>query len=326
VSLPPALVVSLDFELYWGIRDQIPLDAYRDNLLGVRQAIPAMLDLFRQRGIHATWATVGFLFCRTKQELLDAAPRVLPRYTDRSLSPYGFDGVGADEASDPFHYAPSLVQAIAKTPGQEVGTHTLSHFYCLEAGQTVDDFDTDLGSASELASRFDLRLESIVFPRNQYNPDYLPVMARRGLRAFRSTVGGWPYGGEGGPERLSKRAVRLADAYLPLTGARSFGRPTVGPDGLVDVPASVFLRPYSPRLRQGDFLKIGRICSAMDNAARRGEAFHLWWHPHNFGTYLAENMAMLVTVLDRFGELRRRYGMESLSMGEVARAAVAAAA
>lgn len=55
-------VVSLDFELWWGIRDAIPLARYRDNLIGERVAVEVLLERFTKRGIRATWATVGALF------------------------------------------------------------------------------------------------------------------------------------------------------------------------------------------------------------------------------------------------------------------------
>src|SRR2546426_12614664 len=58
----PTFIISLDFELFWGVRDVTTLDRYGANLRGVRDAIPAMLRLFSERGIRATWATVGFLF------------------------------------------------------------------------------------------------------------------------------------------------------------------------------------------------------------------------------------------------------------------------
>ena len=53
--------ISLDFELHWGVHDQRPLAAYARNLLGAREAIPRMLELFD--AIALTWATVGLLFC-----------------------------------------------------------------------------------------------------------------------------------------------------------------------------------------------------------------------------------------------------------------------
>src|SRR5271170_2820266 len=82
------LVISLDFELHWGVRDHRTVDQYRQNLLGVRQAVPAMLDLFARYGLHATWATVGFLFCRNIEELTSAIPDELPRYRESCLNPY----------------------------------------------------------------------------------------------------------------------------------------------------------------------------------------------------------------------------------------------
>ena len=63
-SAPGTLIVSLDFELHWGVRDVKTVAQYRENLLGVRRAIPALLATFADYGIHATWATVGFLFFR----------------------------------------------------------------------------------------------------------------------------------------------------------------------------------------------------------------------------------------------------------------------
>src|SRR5690606_11461776 len=121
-----------------------------DNLLGVRQAIPAMLDRFRRHEIHATWATVGLLMFDDKQSMLASLPPedLRPGYTNAALSPYqSMDTIGPDEASDPFHYGLSLVRQIAAIPHQEIGTHTFSHYYCLEAGQTEAQFRADLEAA-----------------------------------------------------------------------------------------------------------------------------------------------------------------------------------
>ena len=40
------LIVSLDLELYWGVRDIARLDESRDKLLAARAAVPRLLDLF----------------------------------------------------------------------------------------------------------------------------------------------------------------------------------------------------------------------------------------------------------------------------------------
>jgi hypothetical protein len=84
-----ALVVSLDFELLWGVRDRYPADggAYRRNLLGVRQAVPRMLALFEEFDVAGTWATVGALFARSRADLEQFWPAELPTYQNaRSAS------------------------------------------------------------------------------------------------------------------------------------------------------------------------------------------------------------------------------------------------
>jgi hypothetical protein len=46
-----AFVLSLDFELLWGVRDKRTVADYGSNILGVRRVVPALLDLFTQRHI-----------------------------------------------------------------------------------------------------------------------------------------------------------------------------------------------------------------------------------------------------------------------------------
>jgi peptidoglycan/xylan/chitin deacetylase (PgdA/CDA1 family) len=316
-----ALVISLDFELFWGLRDCVPLDNYRANLLGVRRAIPALLAIFRERKIRATWATVGLLFCRDQREIKDAFPHRLPRYADERLSPYGLAGLGKDEADDPFHYGASLVREIHETAGQEVASHTFSHFYCLEPGQTAEDFDADLKSAKIAAARLDIELSSLVFPRNQENREYRGVVRRNGFTAIRSAAPGWAYRSSAMGEPRIKRALRLLDTYVPL-GGRSFLAPRPDETGLVAVPASAFLRPYSTLLAPLDGLLLRRLAREMTSAAENGEMFHLWWHPHNFGVNLRENLDRLGKLLDHFATLAGSHGMASLSMKDVADRAV----
>lgn len=95
-------VISLDFELLWGVRDNSDKAAYGQNVLGARDAVPHMLELFAARDIRATWATVGFLFCETKDELMASLPAERLTYTNPRLSNYTYlDEVGKDERSDP---------------------------------------------------------------------------------------------------------------------------------------------------------------------------------------------------------------------------------
>jgi len=319
---PGALVISLDFELHWGMRDHVAPDspAFAD-LEPSRTVVADLAELFADRGLRATWATVGFLFASTGDELAAHLPATRPSYTRAEFDPYG-QAVGADEGADPEHLAGSLVRLLAATPGQEVASHTFSHYYCLEDGQGEDEFRADLAAARSIAAAQGLDLTSLVLPRNQWNPRYAAVVADSGFTCFRG-----PQPSRGHQARPNEehgpieRAARLADSYVGTSPPPTFAWDELArPDGLCDVPASAFLRPYSPGRRRLDPLKFRRLTSGMRDAARRGRIFHLWWHPHNFARHPKESFAFLGRLLDEFDGLAEREGMRSLSMRDVATA------
>lgn len=315
---PPGIfTVSLDFELYWGIRDKTDLEPCAARLLGARDAVPRLLDMFARNGVHATWATVGLLFFDEKDELLAHLPALVPGYRLRRLSPYDHvRRIGPNERRDPFHYARSLIRRIVQYPDQEIGSHTFSHYYCLEAGQTLEEFRADLGAAQAAARRLDIELKSLVFPRNQWRHDYLAACAEAGLRAVRGHEQSWIYRPSAGADAFPKRALRLVDSYVNVSGHHGHRLLRDG-TGITSVPSSRFLRPYSSSLARFTPLHVRRIRKGMDYAARHGLLFHLWWHPHNFGTYEDENLRMLNSILAHFHALKNEHGMASLSMGEL---------
>jgi peptidoglycan/xylan/chitin deacetylase (PgdA/CDA1 family) len=317
------LVISLDFELMWGVRDKRSIPGYGRNILGVRQAVPAMLDLFRRYRVKATWAAVGLLMFRRRSELLEHLPAVQPAYANGALSPYDpgyLAHLGDGEDSDPYHYGASLVDRIVQTEGMELASHTFSHYYCLEKGQTEREFSADLRAAIRACAPWGVRPVSLVFPRNQFNPSYLAVCSDLGFRAFRGNEDSWIYRAASGDEESSvRRAVRLLDNYVDLSGAHGFEPRRVPGSDLVNVPASRFLRPYHPALSRLESVRLKRITSAMRSTAARGQCFHLWWHPHNFGANLQENLHALDDVLRCFAHLRDEFGMRSCTMADVAR-------
>jgi hypothetical protein len=312
-----AFVISLDFELMWGVRDKLTVAEYGPNIIGVRQVVPALLELFAERDIACTWATVGLLFFARKDEALGSLPNCRPTYADPKLSPYpDISAMGADEESDPYHYGLSLLKQILRFPRQEIGTHTFSHFYCLEDGGNVEAFRADLTAAQAAAARLDVRLSSIALPRNQLSADHLDECRKHGLRAFRGNERIWFHRPHAGANNHPlARCFRLADSYLPIAGPHDH-EPVIA-HGMVDLPASRFLRP-TPGVDPFRQLRLRRITTAMETAARRGTLFHLWWHPHNFGINLDANLAFLRAILDHFSMLKDRYGMRSMSMAAVA--------
>lgn len=317
---PGTFVISLDFELMWGVRDVHTPATYGANILGVRRAIPAMLDLFGEFGLHATWATVGLLFFDTKAELLAGLPAVRPAYTDANLSSYvALPDLGPNEATDPYHYGRALLHQIRAVPGQEVATHTFSHYYCQEPGQTAETFCHDLTAAVAAAAAQGVALRSLVFPRNQCNPAYLGICRELGITSYRGNEAAWMYRKTSEAAQTPwQRAARLLDAYVSLSGTNCAEPAELARTLPFNIPASRFLRPWSARLRAGEGLRLRRILAGLTHAARRGQVFHLWWHPHNFGAHLAENMAVLRAIAVHYQSLQQQYGLRSLTMSELA--------
>ena len=188
----PTLIVSLDFELFWGMQDRWELSEYEDHVLGGRKAIPQMLELFQKHGIHATWATVGFLFADSEAEVSRFFPDQKPTYDHPALSSYRcFGQIGQNEKEAPCFYAPSLIRQIAATPNQEIGSHTFSHYYCRETGQTVEQFRADMIAAKDIAVQKGFDLTSVVLPRNQCEAEYTQVLSELGFSAYRDEENDW---------------------------------------------------------------------------------------------------------------------------------------
>lgn len=310
-------VISLDFELLWGVRDKRTIAGYGENIRGVHTVIPRLLQTLTQYDTKATFSIVGFLFFENKTELLNNLPDKLPHYIDKHLSPYDghFAMVGENAATDPYHFAPDLIRLIQKYPEQEIGTHTFSHYYCLEDGQLEDDFKSDLQAAKKVAVKYGIELTSLIFPRNQFNDAYLKVCQEEGILCYRGNEQSWLYEARNaGDESLSRRALRLVDAYLNISGHHCYRDDYLKSKSPVNIPASRFLRPWSKKLSKLNKLQLNRIQSGMTYAAKNNLTYHLWWHPHNFGINQDENFALLEKILRHYKELNERFNFQSYTM------------
>ena len=312
------LVINLDFELFWRVTDSRSVDGYRSYVDGDWIAIPRMLALFRRYGIRSTWATVGMLMCRDYTQWRAIRPAVLPEYRCRNCSNYSHERIV--RAYPKLFFARPLVEQILATPGQELATHTYSHFYCAEPGATPAQFAADLACAEYIAAELGARCRSSVFPRNQIRADFIAALAQAGIRIYRGNPSHWLYrDGHSTPAGAVGRAMRFADSWLPLTG--SHANDVAHSKDIVNVPASLFLRPWSRCLSVLESLRLARLKQAMTAAARANDICHLWWHPHNFGINTEQNLAALEALLQHYLILRDCYGMRSACMADFAPAA-----
>ena len=306
--------ISLDFELFWGVRDHRTLESYGENIRNVHQVVPRLLQLFSQYNVHCTWATVGFLFFNQKKEMMSYLPSVRPAYQKKEYDPYSY--IEQNELEKIYHFAPALIEQIKKTPGQEIGTHTFSHFYTLERNTTIGQFKNDLYSAIAIAKEKGIEIKSIVFPRNQYSDEHINACLEEGIKIYRGNElsGAYkPISREN--ENIFRKGVRFADTYINITGHHCHAIPVA--NKIVNVPASRFLRPYSPKFKLFDGLKLQRIKQGIKFAAKHGLIYQLWWHPHNFGKYIDENFKFLEQVLKFYRQLNQEEKIESQNLLEI---------
>ncbi|MBS9462204.1 polysaccharide deacetylase family protein [Flagellimonas sp. 389] len=313
-------VISLDFELHWGIFDVKSVDDYKLNLENTRKAIRGILELSDKYKIRLTFSTVGFLFAENKDELTHFAPKVKPRYTNQNLNPYPLiSSIGKDEIDAPYHFAKKEIEQIAKNPNHEIGTHTFSHYYCCAEGQTLEQFDNDINAAVKIAEAMGISINSIVFPRNQVKDDYLRTCFKNGITSYRGTEEAGVYQPRKSMPRIMEKGLRLMDSYVNVFGYHTYPLGTLqlsrSKNGeCLNIPSSRFLRPYSKTLKILEKLKILRIKKAMTHAAKHGHLYHLWWHPHNFGANMKENLGNLEMIFKHFQKLEKDYSFTSNTM------------
>ena len=315
--------ISLDFELHWGVFDKRDRAARETVYKNTLKLIPKLLELFEKYVVHATWATVGSMFAKDWHEWEQMKPAIEPTYQVEKYSAYRWVSQhGLDKQYNWAHFAPDMIRLIEDCPGQELATHTFSHYYCLEQQQTENAFDADLRAARVAALKFNSKPVSLVFPRNQFNPDYLKVCYDNGIKVVRSNPDSWywsPVQDTG--SKLMRKFFRTSDAYVQLGSKRTsypLNTIKVVPGLPLQLPASRFLRPWNPRYRFANGLRLRRLKQELRSAAELKECYHLWWHPENFGEHPDRNMESLRILLQHYKKCKEKYGMKSWNMGEYA--------
>ncbi len=244
-------IFSLDTEIAWGT-DTIVLPRYAHCFDHYQTILRRLIDLLDQYDIPTTWAVVGQL--------------MLPE-TDVRAS-----------VVQPAHWyhAPYVLDWIRSAKTQhEIGTHTFSHIYTDEPATSREVWETDLAQCQALHQALGLQLRSIVYPRNQIK--YLDSLSKYGIVAYR--------GIEGNRERERRGIAHLANRALALQPPTYDLAPCKVNNQLVNLPASQFLLAYDGiRGRIPTASRVRQARLGIEQAVRKNELYHLWFHPFNLGT------------------------------------------
>tara|TARA_Y100000996_G_C22497297_1_gene632897 strand:+ start:209 stop:1132 length:924 start_codon:yes stop_codon:yes gene_type:complete len=303
-------VISLDFELKWGMLDSG--QGYNKNILGARKAIPLILETFKEFNIVSTWAIVGMLFNSNYDEFKKYRPSLTIK-TESTINPYNIELNSPDMQN--LFFAPELVKLIINSNTHEVATHTYSHFDLSSTNDLSAEFKEDIKMAIKIArEKYNIDLKTIIFPRNKINRKYFSILKELGITHYRGNPNNVLYRFGHNKNNILLRTLRYIDSFIKIT--KNNKRKDERSEVLIDVMASRMLRPYIKN-KFLNYLMLKRIKNEMLMAAKEDYDYHLWWHPHNFGVNTKDNIKNLANILSYYNHLRKKYGMKSTKMSEI---------
>ncbi len=183
-------LISLDFELLWGMAgwNNREINRYLPHIENSISALSRILMVFDTYHIKCDIACVGGMALQNVQQFLSAAPWVKPYYVHAQFSCYEslVPFIGTIYREELF-FCPDTIILLSKRKNVKISTHTFSHYYCLEEGQTTDQFREDLKTALAVFRKRGIYIDTIVFPRNQVSEEYLKVCWEEGLTHYRGS-------------------------------------------------------------------------------------------------------------------------------------------
>lgn len=268
----------MDFELRWGMLDRLQDDVneYRENLLSVRENIPWILKTFKERGISATWATVGAVACNSWDEFDKFKPNLMPSYLNKRMH-YDNEFNKDIDPTGELYFAPDLIKQIINSPLQELGLHTFGHIYGTEPQVTIDEFCADLKANKKIfLDKFGIDASSLVYPRNQVI--YSSKLIEMGLiKAFRGNEDNQIYSAR---SQREKKTINRGRALIESIDSSVSYSNSINSEPKYDIKSSSMLRIHMNSLLRK--LHLRKLRSNIQNL-RHNDYYHIWFHPHNLG-------------------------------------------
>jgi len=300
-----SFILSLDLEMAWGVVDVTnEKDITRENLDSL-QLLRSILSLCDSYKVKTTVAVVGALL--DPEFDIEDWPNTPKLCMVRNLL------VKRPDLIEIFN-RPELLEVIMSTGNHELASHTYFHTNFLDEGG-FDINKLDFAKFSDLNLRLKSEVESIVFPRNQYNADLLQLCLLHGFKYFRGNQNRFWYRTRSSNRQIPLiKSLRLADSFVPFAG---FGTFEVATSALTNVPASLFFRQFSGFKACINPIVLLRIKAGMFVAALTGRNFQLWWHPHNFCLNSVDSLVRLERILSFYMFLKKRFNFNSKMIREL---------
>ena len=284
------VVFSGDFELSWAWRYAKGSVNYLEKGRLERKNVPEILELLDFYHIPATWATVGHLFLNEciREDLRLPHPDMLrPAYFMNDVWQFNDgDWYDHDPCSNPENapewYAPDLIGKILQSKVKhEIACHTFSHIDFSARNCPSELADSEIRKCLQVAQRFYVNLESMVFPGNTFGN--FDVLEKWGFICYRQQT--------------------AFDIDLPKKD--KYGLVIIPDGGMLDKD------PYG---WSDDFhIKAARKC--VEQAIKHRLVCHFWFHPSMDEQYLHK---IFPAILKYVSEQAQKKRIDIMTMKDLA--------
>lgn len=284
--------VSIDFELAWGTADRPYARAFRDLCETERaEVVERLLGLLTRYKINATWGIVGHLF-------LDEQERQSVR-RQKPLNP------------SRLYHAGDLIRRIQACPvEQEIGSHTFTHIEMDNCACSKTKAELEVADCVREAKRWGIEMRSFIFPRNRVG--HLDVLRKYGFACYRGPEPQW--------YARKRRTIRRLGHALDIAMMRT--PPSVMPvdeNGILNIPGSMLYTPsFGARRFVPVWMRVRRAKAGLDQAVRRRQIFHLWFHPTDLACRADAMLEGLERIFSYADELRQAGKLNVKAMRELA--------
>lgn len=282
---------SLDFELLWGLIHRIksPTDKYLTNIRNVPLVISSLIDFFDTRSIPVLWAFVDAIHYRNSCDIYNFLDKynLLEKFQSCSLNLSSLESRFGTE----LFYAPDLITKLIKSKFGVLGCHSFSHaLFDKNNIKSLQATLLDIEISSLHRKVNSLPINTYIFPQNTYCNHHLVELRKQGFKAYRGVENLISFS-KPSSKSLTNRAFRFLDCFFPIFEPVSI-QPYNSELNIFNVPGSMFLRPVwsNSSLRK---LSLHRVLRHIDYCYEKGITVHFWWHPHNFGYHLDDNLENL---------------------------------
>lgn len=263
-------IISFDCEGKWGMADHLTDTHHRlltdESLAKVYRDLVAMLA---RHQIPATFAFVMAFLLDEAERRIFAEELVVLDDGDRWMVDVGRGQAAGSQG----WFQPAALTAVRAAGVHEIACHGFCHRSLGEGELSIEEARREFRLAERVARLKDIRLQTLVFPRNRVGN--LQAVRDQGYVGYRLRQ---PLKG-----RVPAKLANLAQELNMFPTAEDAAVPA--PGGLVAIPHGYFFNwRYGNRRLVPPAITVRRWRNLLDRAANEGKVAHLWLHPHNFIT------------------------------------------